>query len=264
MVKHSITYVAVILTMTSLLMSRQGARVMAFVLSPSPSRSRHCWNSNYNVHIPSSARSSSYLLAKGFGKKSEKKKVSSSNGGSSSGASNVSSDQYLTSIQSSDDAAIAPSIDKPKPAVALDLDPSLTPDERQEMILRKQFGLTKPGESKDDEWVPQSQSNRIPDEDKDIFSLLPAPLLIAFDKFLKAGLAICTVVFMAAGVLITIEAWQAASGDSSLISPELDSFVVNTVEPNFTLGLVVLLGFSITLGVFTIASGGSSGSQYRE
>lgn len=207
---------------------------------------------------------------KGFGKPSnsakstDKNKISSNGDSSSAPTDNVvivgdnssqQQQQFLTSIEGVEDTTTV------KPS--LDLDPSLTPDERQEMILRKQFGLTKPGENEGSAWVPQSQRN-IPEPEKDLFSMIPAPVLIAIDRLLKAGLAICTSAFMGAGVLITLEAWQHASGDSSLITSELDEFIVNIIEPNFTPGLLVLLGFSVTLGVFTIASGGSASSQYRE
>jgi len=39
---------------------------------------------------------------------------------------------------------------------------------------------------------------------------------------------------------------------------------VNTIEPNFTTGLFVLLGFSVGLGVFAAAQLGSQGAQYKE
>ena len=223
----------------------------------------------FTVVVRQPITSSSSLSAsagKGFGKKptpssptpssvpKSSSSVSTENAGS--GADNETPD-FLTSIESSSSSA------ESKPSLDLNLDPSLTPDERQELILRKQFGLTKPGEKEGEEWVPRSQ-RKVPEPEKDVFSMIPAPILIAFDRFLKGGLAICTTAFMAAGVLITLEAWQHASGDTSLISPELDEFIVNIVEPNFTPGLLVLLGFSVTLGVFTIASGGSASSQYRE
>ena len=156
--------------------------------------------------------------------------------------------QFLTSIDTSE-----------KKLKDIEFDENMTPDERQEKILREQFGLKRPGETKDG-----TQKGAERNEDKDIFQLLPRGVLIAFDQFLKAGLSLSTLAFVGAGVAITLEAWANASGDSSFLPDDLDQFVVNVIEPNFTPGLLVLLGFSITLGVFTIASGGSEGSQYKE
>jgi hypothetical protein len=44
----------------------------------------------------------------------------------------------------------------------------------------------------------------------------------------------------------------------------LDSFIVTTIEPNFTPGLLVLLSFSIGLGLFSAAQLGSAGATYKE
>ena len=108
------------------------------------------------------------------------------------------------------------------------------------------------------EWKQQAEAG----EDFDIMQVLPAPVLVAIDTFLKAGVAICTVLFVLAGIGITVEAWSKASG--SPLPENIDTFIVNTVEPNFTPGLLVLLGFSVSLGAFAAAQLGSSSSTYRE
>ena len=68
--------------------------------------------------------------------------------------------------------------------------------------------------------------------------------------------------FIAAGIFITIEAGSKATG--SPLPEGLETFVVNVVEPNFTPGLGLLLAFSVTLGLFSVALGGSASSTYRE
>ena len=92
--------------------------------------------------------------------------------------------------------------------------------------------------------------------------MLPAPVLVGIDLFLKAGTAICSVLFVMAGLFITAEAWSKASGDA--LPENLDAFIVNIVEPNFTPGLLVLLSFSVSLGAFAALQLGSQGATYKE
>ena len=82
------------------------------------------------------------------------------------------------------------------------------------------------------------------------------------DTFLKTGLGLTTLAFITAGILITMEAGSKATGKE--LPGGLEDFVVNVVEPNFTPGLGVLLLFSVSLGLFTVALGGSAASSYRE
>ena len=100
------------------------------------------------------------------------------------------------------------------------------------------------------------------DEEFDVFQVIPAPLLKFIDGFLKTGLAVTTALFVAAGIGITVEAWSKATGSD--LPEGWDEFIVSTVEPNFTTGLLVLLGFSISLGVFATAQLGSGSSVYSE
>lgn len=99
-------------------------------------------------------------------------------------------------------------------------------------------------------------------EDKDVFEVLPPGLLRGVDSTLKVGLGVCTVLFLVAGVFITIEAGSKATGNA--LPEGLDSLIVNVVEPNFTPLLGVLLGFSVSLGLFSAGQLGSKGSVYRE
>jgi len=147
------------------------------------------------------------------------------------------------------------------------------PEERAKALLRDKYGMKtlseqqldakqlearKEQRKKLDEWKKKAEQG----EDFDIMSMLPAPVLIAIDRFLKFGTALCTVAFVSAGVLITVEAWSKAS--NSPLPENVDSFIVGTVEPNFTPGLFVLLGFSVSLGVFAALQLGSQGSTYKE
>eukprot|EP00525_Craspedostauros_australis_P010102 CAMPEP_0198122816 /NCGR_PEP_ID=MMETSP1442-20131203/35879_1 /TAXON_ID= /ORGANISM="Craspedostauros australis, Strain CCMP3328" /LENGTH=280 /DNA_ID=CAMNT_0043781903 /DNA_START=65 /DNA_END=907 /DNA_ORIENTATION=- len=167
---------------------------------------------------------------------------------------------FLTSVQGG-------SAEKPT------IDPSLPVEERTKQILRKGYGLRTMEEQQEEkrraekakeERKKLAQWKRMADkgEDFDIMTTVPPQLLIFIDRFLKIGLAICTVLFVSAGGAITVEAWSKAT-DSPL--PEnIDSFIVGIVEPNFTYGLLVLLGFSISLGAFAAAQLASAGSTYRE
>ena len=100
------------------------------------------------------------------------------------------------------------------------------------------------------------------DDEFDIFQFLPPSLLKAIDLFLKTGLAISTVLFILSGVGITAEAWIAATGNT--LPDNVDQFIVTVIEPNFTYGLLVLLGFSVSLGIFATAQLGSGSSVYKE
>jgi len=160
----------------------------------------------------------------------------------------------------------------------VDIDPNLPPEERTKQILRKQYGLRTAEETEEDFVKAQADAKRakdfkkqkrrmdqyrqMKDEDFDIFKVLPAPLLVAIDSFLKIGTAVVTVLFVLAGMGITVEAWAAATGNK--LPEDVDTFIVNIVEPNFTPGLFVLLGFSVSLGIFASAQLGSGSSQYTE
>jgi hypothetical protein len=93
-------------------------------------------------------------------------------------------------------------------------------------------------------------------------NMLPPSVLVGIDRFLKAGLFTCGTLFILAGLFITAEAWSKASNQP--LPTNLDNFIVDIVEPNFTPGLLVLLGFSVSLGAFAALQLSSSSSQYKE
>lgn len=152
-------------------------------------------------------------------------------------------------------------------------DEGSTPEERAKALLRNKYGMKTLEEQKMDAKqfeAYQEQQKKLAEwkkmavkgKDFDIMSIIPAPILIAIDRFLKLGTAVCTISFVLAGGFITIEAWSKVS--DSPLPDNLDNFIVNTVEPAFTPGLFVLLGFSVSLGAFAALQLGSQGSTYKE
>lgn len=151
-------------------------------------------------------------------------------------------------------------------------DSSLPPEERAKQVLREQYGLKTLEEQQTDqkkrEQMAAARQQReqwqkaAEEETFDIIALIPGPVQIFIDAFLKVGVAICTLLFVSAGIGITAEAWSKASGNA--LPEDIDAFIVNVVEPNFTPGLLVLLGFSVSLGVFSALQLSSAGAQYRE
>jgi hypothetical protein len=148
-------------------------------------------------------------------------------------------------------------------------DPNVPVGDRTKKILAEQYGLRTLEETRIEEKLAEQRMKfqRMKEEaerneDFDLMAVLPAPLIIVIDRFLKIGLSICTVLFVASGVGIAAEAWAVTS--KVPLPPDIDSFIVNIIEPNFTPGLLVLLGFSVSLGIFASAQLGSSGSVYSE
>lgn len=162
--------------------------------------------------------------------------------------------------------------------IALELDPNLSPEDRSKQILRRQYGMKTAAETETDLLKAKREKERarevkkqkkrltqyrdMKDEEFDLFKIVPAPILKGVDFFLKSGTAVVTVLFILAGAGITVEAWAAATGN--MLPEDVDNFIVNIVEPNFTPGLFVLLGFSVSLGLFASAQLGSGSSVYSE
>jgi hypothetical protein len=206
---------------------------------------------------------------KGFGKPKEqpelKPKESSVSAPSTPSASVTAEEPFLKSV--------APSPSTSTTAASNAMPDNLPPEERTKLILRQQYGLKPVEEQEEDarklealnerrrkqqEW----QQKAAAEPDFDIMTALPAPVLVAIDRFLKGGVVVCGTLFILAGLFITVEAWSKTSGQP--LPADLDAFIVNTVEPNFTPGLLVLLSFSVGLGLFAAAQLGSSGASYKE
>eukprot|EP00551_Chaetoceros_affinis_P006048 CAMPEP_0203668022 /NCGR_PEP_ID=MMETSP0090-20130426/4734_1 /ASSEMBLY_ACC=CAM_ASM_001088 /TAXON_ID=426623 /ORGANISM="Chaetoceros affinis, Strain CCMP159" /LENGTH=262 /DNA_ID=CAMNT_0050532337 /DNA_START=26 /DNA_END=817 /DNA_ORIENTATION=- len=169
----------------------------------------------------------------------------------------------LSSIESTNPASFS----RPQ----IELDPNLSTDERNKEILKQKYGLRsfeeQQGDIKAAEKIAENRKRmqkikQMKDEEFDIFMVIPPPLIKGIDFFLKAGLTITTILFILAGVGITAEAWAVATGNT--LPENVDTFIVNVIEPNFTPGLFVLLGFSVSLGLFATAQLGSGSSTYKE
>lgn len=230
-------------------------------------------------------------------KKSKKRRSSSSGEGfgksapsvirgeetaSSSSSSSSSNSSPLQSIDSNNNNNVnvndGDSIFPPRPTTEeLNLDPNLSPEERSQAILRSKFGLKSyeeqqadlgdyrallDAEAKKEKRDKLRNVDKLWPEDKDFVELLPPGVIKGIDTFLKLGLGVCTVAFVAAGVFITIEAGSKATGYE--LPEGLEEFVVGVVQPYFTPGLGVLLAFSVSLGLFSIGLGGSAQSSYKE
>lgn len=153
----------------------------------------------------------------------------------------------------------------------IEIDPNAPVEERTKSILKNKYGLRSLEEQQGDIRAAERKAENskrmkkikeMSDEEFDIFELLPPSLLKAIDLFLKTGLTVTTILFVLAGIGITIEAWAVSTKHS--LPESVDGFIVNVIEPNFTIGLGVLLGFSISLGLFATAQLGSKNSSYRE
>lgn len=168
-----------------------------------------------------------------------------------------------------DSPALNSKLNKP-----IDIDENASAEERAEQILRQRFGMRSFEEDQYDivkaQKIKEAKERTaklkklaaIDDGSFDIFMVLPTGLVKFIDAFLKIGLGISVILFILAGVGITLEAYAASSGNP--LPTDLDDFIVNVVEPNFTPGLLVLLGFSVSLGLFASAQLGSAASQYQE
>ena len=180
------------------------------------------------------------------------------------------SSNFLTSVQGGSDAI--PTIDT-TPQKKKAIDESIPVEERTSKILREQYGMRtleeqqaefrrneqiKEQRKKLDEWKKLADQG----EDFDIMKILPGPVLKGIDTFLKLGLGITGVLFILAGLGITAEAWSKTSNNP--LPENIDTFIVDIIEPNFTTGLLVLLGFSVSLGLFASAQLSSASSTYKE
>jgi hypothetical protein len=156
---------------------------------------------------------------------------------------------------------------------AIPIEQNLSPQERTKLILKQQYGLKSLAEQQLDEAQLEARQERRKKQEEwkkkasreqefDLMTTLPAPVLLGIDRFLKAGVVICGTLFILAGLLITLEAWSKTSGQP--LQDNLDNFIVGTIEPGFTPGLLVLLSFSVGLGVFAAAQLASAGATYKE
>jgi hypothetical protein len=149
----------------------------------------------------------------------------------------------------------------------------LTAEERAKLLLREKYGMKSMEEQQIDvKQAEQVKAQRLRiaelkkkaanNEEFDFISMIPPPLLQGLDVFLKAGVVLSGMAFILAGIGITAEAWSKASNQP--LPQDIDNFIVTMVEPNFTPGLLVVLAFSVSLGVLSALTLSSGGATYRE
>jgi hypothetical protein len=192
---------------------------------------------------------------------------------STSMESSSSPNPFLQSVPGGSDSV--PVMEVPKESTTSNQ--QLPPEERTKQILREKYGLRSLEEQQFDakqlelrkeqakkvqEWKKKVTTGGGDGGDVDIIAMIPGPVLIGLDRFLKAGIAIVGTSFIASGLGITVEAWSKASGQA--LPDNVENFIVTVIEPNFTTQLLVLLSFSISLGVLAAAQLGSAGAQNRE
>ncbi|MGK3752967.1 MAG: hypothetical protein ACI8RD_005274 [Bacillariaceae sp.] len=229
----------------------------------------------------STSASTSFLMAKksnnqagkGFGKQPEIAEKSSDQSTSTLGSPTPPSRQQQ---QSSSSAAFT-SVDGGSGAIPT-ISTSTTSksgnvEDRTGSILREKYGL-RTREEQEAEELKQKQVEeqkkklrewkKLADEgeDFDLFQIIPDPILIFMDKFLKLGASVSTVLFVLAGFAISVEAGSKAFEHPLPLA--VDNFISNVIEPNFTPGLGVLLSFSVGLGIFASLQLNSAASTYRE
>mmetsp|Transcript_42172 Transcript_42172/g.47114 ORF Transcript_42172/g.47114 Transcript_42172/m.47114 type:complete len:277 (-) Transcript_42172:306-1136(-) len=229
--------------------------------------------------------SSSFLLAKkkknnnqagrGFGKQPEIVEKSENTSTlrsppSQQQSSSSSSSSYFTSVDGGSGAIPKFAMEE---STTTSASKSENVEDRTGNILRGKYGLRTREEQEAEELKQKqveeqrkkiSKWKQLADEgqDFDLLQILPDPVLIFIDRFLKFGLTVSTILFIFAGMAITVEA-----GSKALSSPlpiQVDNFITNIVEPNFTPGLGVLLSFSVGLGLFASLQLNSAASTYRE
>jgi hypothetical protein len=212
------------------------------------------------------------LFAKGRGQGFGKVETSSESSSSSAPTQESSGEPNASTSTSASSPSFLQSAEGAMPT-PVQVDQSLPPEERTKQILKQQYGLKTLAEQRltdkqlEDYKEKQKKQAALKkkianNEALDIMNLLPPSVLVGIDRFLKAGLGICGTLFIVAGLFITVEAWSKASAQP--LPANLDNFIVTIVEPNFTPGLLVLLGFSVSLGAFAALQLSSGSSQYRE
>merc|ERR1719343_1758092 len=243
---------------------------------------------NSKAKLSVSSHSTSNLLAKKKKKRSGGKGFGKATENSSKSASSKSNSQDLFNIEAraaavaSKEASAFTSVDgglDSIPTLSMEneqktsLSTSENIEDRTGSILREKYGLR----TREEQEAEEAKKKKLEDQRKqlnewkqladqgddfDLLQIIPDPILIFIDKFLKAGVAVCTFVFILAGIAIMIEAGSKATNNP--LPPQVDDFVTQVVEPNFTPGLGVLLSFSVALGLFASLQLNSAASTYRE
>lgn len=159
------------------------------------------------------------------------------------------------------------------PAVEEKESTSIAPEDRAKMLLREKYGM----KTLEEERLDQKQRQQLEaqrqkfaelkaradaDDDFDLMELIPGEVLNGIYTLLKSLVAIVGTTFLLSGFAITLEAWSKSTG--SPLPDDIDTFIANVVEPNFTTQLLVLLSCSVSWGGLAALQLGSKSAQYRE
>jgi len=267
-----------------ILLQTQFQLALAFIPSPHQRTLVQPFTYHASQLYSSNKKKNIVSSGKGFGKQQEKQKGDDKNVSfddkdglfvsidetklsSPKSTSYMSSSSNLSNIDmisSSSSLSSPASIDKPV-------------EERTKDILRQKFGLTSMEEKLnkleelDRNELIKKKSLKIQkavqkkEEESSFISSIPPDVLSGISTILKIGTGLSVVLFVLAGIGITWEAWIVSTKpENSYMSPQLDAFITQVVEPNFTLGLFVLLSFSIALGLLTTAQLGNASAVYKE
>lgn len=205
--------------------------------------------------------------SKGFGK--VEKEIAPT---SSSSYSEDDADGGSSLLQSIEDVSPAGSSSS-QAVVVEEIDESLPPEERAKKVLREKYGMKTLAEKNLNEKQLQARQEQLKfqeelkrkaalDQDVDIIAMLPPAAIQGIDFTLKFGVFVTSTLFLIAGGAICFEAWSTVSGNA--MPENIDSFIADTVEPNFTTLLGILLAFSVSLGLFASAQLGSGAAVYKE
>lgn len=230
----------------------------------------------YSTSNSSKKKKSALSPGKGFGKQQqqEENKVLSVEENLDKSARFISIDDRDTTSSSLSSSVVTSS--KTSPSLAADK----PIEERTKEILRQKYGLTTMEEKlgrleeldrqdsarKTLSKMDRALKKKVEEEKENNFiSSIPPEILSGLSTFLQFGTGLSVLLFVLAGIGITWEAWIVSTHpENVLLPPQVDTFITQVVEPNFTLGLFVLLFFSISLGLLSSAQLGSSSSVYQE
>ncbi|CAN0277025.1 unnamed protein product [Ectocarpus sp. 6 AP-2014] len=95
-----------------------------------------------------------------------------------------------------------------------------------------------------------------------IFDLIPPETQLVMERVFIAGFAVCLLFLVACGCAIGVEAYFLSTNGK--LPPDLDSFIVGTLEPLFTPSLGATFLFSSCLGVLKLGQMGQESIVYRE
>ncbi|CAM9658507.1 unnamed protein product [Ascophyllum nodosum] len=99
-------------------------------------------------------------------------------------------------------------------------------------------------------------------ENSSVLDVVPEETQILIERFLIGGFGLCLLVLIGCGIAIAAEAYFLST--EGKLPPDLDNFVVQTIQPSFTPSLVATFGFSSAWGLLKLGQMGQEGVVYKE